>query len=119
MGVKVTPRQIGPSQLKRWHAKRRTEVTESTAFGNLMSIQRFSHWAKDERLCSSKPVLPLTTGMSKTRIPPAPAARKDFCTPDLRNRLIAEAPGQDLGFVLHCGFHTGLRFNEIVEARAF
>src|SRR5206468_3924219 len=46
-------------------------------------------------------------------------ARKDFCTYDLRDRLIREAPTEELRFILFCGFHAGLRFQEIVEARPF
>jgi integrase len=46
-------------------------------------------------------------------------ARKDFCSFDLRDRLIREAPTDELRFILFCGFHAGLRFQEIVEARPF
>ena len=120
MGARLTPRQVTTEDLKRWHAKRRDKVAESTAFGNLMTIQGFFHWAKEARLCASNPVLALTNRKSNSRIrPPAPAARKDFCIPALRDKLIAEAPRQDLAFILHCGFHAGLRFNEIVEAKGF
>jgi integrase len=120
MGARLTPRQVTTEDLKRWHTKRRDKVAESTAFGNLMTIQGFFHWAKEARLCASNPVLALTNRKSNSRIrPPAPAARKDFCIPALRDKLIAEAPRQDLAFILHCGFHAGLRFNEIVEAKGF
>ncbi len=45
------------------------------------------------------------------------AARKEFCEPELRNKLIEECTRPDLKFILYCGFHSGLRRTEISEAR--
>src|SRR6266496_1314698 len=42
---------------------------------------------------------------------------KDFCSETERDRLIKNCTREDLGFVLYCGFHAGLRKNEIIEAR--
>src|SRR5439155_23224783 len=42
---------------------------------------------------------------------------KDFCLETERDRLIKECQREDLSFVLLCGFHAGLRKNEIIEAR--
>ena len=123
---RVTPSQIRTEAIRAWHAarlegKRGRKVVEVTAYGNLMTLQGFFHWAKDtERLCASNPVKPLTDRKATTRIRcPDVVARKDFCPPSLRDRLIEECPREDLKFVLFCGFHAGLRFNEIVEARRF
>jgi integrase len=43
--------------------------------------------------------------------------RSDFCTPALRDKLIAKCKREDLKFVLFCGFHAGMRKAEIIEAR--
>jgi integrase len=118
---RVTPRQIRTETIRAWHAERLKSVTETTAYGNLMTLQGFFHWAKDtERLCTQNPVKPLTERKSTTRIRcPEAAARRDFCTHELRDRLIKNCTREDLKFVLYCGFHAGLRFNEIVESRRF
>jgi integrase len=118
---RVTPRQIRTEMVRAWHAERLKSVVEATAYGNLMTLQGFFHWAKDtERLCSSNPVKPLTDRKATTRIRcPEAAARRDYCTHELRDRLIEECEREDLKFVLYCGFHAGLRFAEIVEARRF
>ena len=118
---RVTPRQIRTETIRAWHAERLKQVTDTTAYGNLMTLQGFFHWAKDtERLCASNPVKPLTDRKSTTRIRcPETSARKEFCTHAHRDRLIEECPREDLKFVLFCGFHAGMRFNEIVEARRF
>lgn len=46
-----------------------------------------------------------------------PAARRDFCTAAERDQLINECARDDITFVLYCGFHAGMRRNEIVNAR--
>ena len=43
-------------------------------------------------------------------------ARESFCSFEERDRLISECIDDELKFVLYCGFHAGLRFNEIIEA---
>jgi integrase len=50
---------------------------------------------------------------------PMGRARQNFCTYELRDKLITDAPSDELRFILFCGFHAGLRFQEIVEARPF
>jgi integrase len=117
----VTPSQIRTETIRAWHSNRLKTVEETTAYGNLMTLQGFFNWAKDaERLCSTNPVKPLTERKASTRIRcPEVAARKDFCSPALTEKLITECQREDLKFILFCGFHAGMRFAEIVEARRF
>jgi integrase len=44
-------------------------------------------------------------------------ARLRFCTAAQGDKLIKDAPSDDLRFLLFAGFHCGMRKNEIVEAR--
>lgn len=44
------------------------------------------------------------------------AVRKVFVPAEMVRRLIKAAPDDDLRFILFCGFHAGMRNNEIVEA---
>ena len=45
------------------------------------------------------------------------AARLSFCTKEQRDKLIGECKREDLRFVLYCGFHAGMRLQEVVEGR--
>jgi len=112
---------VTTEHIARFHAARLKERSATTAFGNLMTLQGFFRWCvHTERCARANPVIPLTERKSPRRIKaPAPAAREDFCSAELRDRLIRECSREDLKFVLFCGFHAGLRFQEIVEARAF
>lgn len=66
---RVTPRQIRTEMVRAWHSERLKVVSEATAYGNLMTLQGFFHWAKDtERLCSANPLKPLTDRKATTRI---------------------------------------------------
>ena len=110
----VTPEDVTPALIERYYRERVRSHSVRTAHGNLMTLRGFFRWCVEvERTCRENPAAAIKV---KT---PAPAARKDFCTPELRDRLIRECPREDLKFVLYCGFHAGLRFNEIVEARSF
>ena len=44
-------------------------------------------------------------------------SRLRFCLPAERDSLIGNAPNESMKFILYCGFHGGLRRNEIIEAR--
>jgi integrase len=41
-----------------------------------------------------------------------------FYAPNQRDQLIANAQNDETKFILYCGFHAGLRKNEIIEARS-
>lgn len=43
--------------------------------------------------------------------------RSEFRPPALRDKLIANCKREDLRFALFCGFHAGMRKQEIIEAR--
>lgn len=86
----------------------------STINGYLMVVRSFFEWSVAVRKSAREnPVakLELSRGTG--------GARKDFCTPEVRDALITNCMREDLRFVLFCGFHAGMRFQEIVEAKAF
>lgn len=116
----VTPESVTTDQLRAWHDRRARATSPSTAYGNLMLLRGFFNWCHLEaRLTSRNPAEPLTARRNPARVPqPKSAARADFCTPELRDHLLAACPRDDLRFILYCGFHAGLRKAEIIEARA-
>lgn len=105
---------ITSRQIQRYYDATLARVTGTTALGYMMALQAFFRWAVEiERITRRNPVKDVPFAK------PAGRARKEFCSFEVRDKLIAEAPTDDLRFILYCGFHAGLRFTEIVEARAF
>ncbi len=87
-------------------------VTEGTAQTYIARTRPFFQWLyKDKQSITRNPF----SGIKMGRL--VASARKDFCESELRNSLIENCPREDLRFILYCGFHAGLRRNEIVEAR--
>jgi integrase len=79
-----------------------------------MILRSFFNWAVDvANVCRRNPVSELDLAESETR----GLRLKDFCSAEQRDRLIKSCTREDLAFVLHAGFHAGLRKNEIIEAR--
>jgi integrase len=78
-------------------------------------LRRFYNWAKDpkRRLVKNYPIAAVELGRLGNK-----SRRSDpFCTKVQRDMLIAQAPDDDMRFVLYMGFQAGLRKLEIMEAR--
>lgn len=104
--------QFAGHDAKRLYETLRARMTESSAQTYVAHARSFFRWAVEvAHLCRENP-------FDKLDMPDLiPIARKEFCRPILRDKLIEECPREDLRFVLFCGFHAGLRRNEICEAR--
>lgn len=110
----ATAASVTTKQLQGWHDALLKTVTTSTIDGYMMSARAFFRWASEvERLRHTQPMDGVKLVKSEGR------ARKDFCSFEVRDRLIANCTDMDLKFVLLCGFHAGLRLNEIIQARPF
>jgi integrase len=106
------PFQVTPAQAAQFYTTLRARMTESSAQTYVAHARSFFQWCVEtEHLCRSNPF----ADMEMPEL--IPVARKEFCTPDLRDKLLNECPRDDLRFILFCGFHTAMRRNEIVEAR--
>ena len=90
----------------------RTEVSENSAISYMRAIRSFFSWLVEYKSIVSSPV---TITLPKA----AQAARILFCTTDLRDQLIDEAPTWELRLILFAGMHVGFRKNEIIQARPF
>lgn len=89
-------------------------LTPDTAMGYVSCVRALFNWLKNSKnLRHDNPC----DGLEIARV--EPSARKNFCTPELVEKLINECPRDDLKFVLFSGFHCGLRKNEIIQARPF
>jgi integrase len=110
----ATAATVTTRQVQRFYDQALERTQDTTALGYVMAIRAFFRWAVETaRIARRNPVKDVKLARTIGR------ARKDFCTYDLRDRLIREAPTDELRFILFCGFHAGLRFQEIVEARPF
>jgi integrase len=89
-------------------------LSDTTVHGYMMIFRSFFNWAVDVRkIMRRNPVDDVRVVKTEGK------ARADFATYELRDKLIREAPNDDLRFILYCGFHAGMRKLEIIEARAF
>jgi integrase len=110
----ATAATVTTRQVQRFYDDALQRTADTTALGYVMALRAFFRWAVETaRIARRNPVKDVKVARTVGR------ARKDFCTYDLRDRLIREAPTDELRFILFCGFHAGLRFQEIVEARPF
>ncbi len=110
----IAAASVTTRHVQRFYDETIARASPSTALGYVMTVRAFFRWAIEVvGIARTNPAKSVRLVRSFGR------ARKDFCTFELRDRLIADAPNEDLRFILFCGFHAGLRFQEIVEARAF
>jgi integrase len=97
-----------------YNRQRSDGLADDTAASYLAAVRAFFAWCVDvQHIRRDNPC----KGLQLARI--SPKARRNFCTPELVEKLINDCPRDDLKFVLFCGFHCGLRKNEIIEARPF
>lgn len=107
-----TSRSVNPEHVKRFYGTLQERVTESTAQGYMMTLRSFFRWCVDvERTRLDNPVAKVTLAKHEAK------GRLPFCEKDKKNELIANAPNDDLRFILYCGFDAGLRRGEIDQAR--
>ena len=113
-GSRAFPHDVDAGEVLAYHKMRCRLRSPRTAFGNVMTIRSFFNWCRDtEKTVRENPCQNL---MIKA---PPNKGRENFCTPELVDKLIRECTREDLKFILYCGFHCGLRAQEIVEARPF
>lgn len=105
------PDSISIKSAQDWYNGLRKEIKEITAVSYVRAVRSFFSWCVNKGVCHINPFKKIK--LVKTY----PKARIRFCSQELRDNLIKEAPNDDLRFTLYTGFHAGLRIGEIVEAR--
>jgi len=94
-----------------YEAQRSAGLQEVSAQTYVFCRRAFFGWCVDQRIIRENPVI----GVKLGRV--TPKARTLFCTREERDCIIAAAPDDSLRFVFYCGFHAGLRKNEIIQCR--
>lgn len=93
------------------HLRDDRKLAETSVASYMRAVRSFFSWLHKR---GDVPINPA----SKMTLPKVTqSARVEFCSKELRDRLIAEAPDNDMRLILMLGFHAGLRKNEIIEAR--
>jgi integrase len=108
---KADPATITPSDVERFYQKLRSRVVESTAQGYITTLRSFFNRLFETRKVRTNVVKVVKLARLDTN------GRKLFCTPAQRDKLLARCKREDLKFALFCGFHAGMRKQEIIEAR--
>lgn len=104
---------ITPQQIEKFYGALRKRVSESTAESYMMTLSSFFRWTVEVKRWR------LDNPVSKVEIVGAEhIARKAFVARDIKNRILADAPDDDMMFICFCGFDAGMRRDEISEARA-
>lgn len=106
----IPPGNVTSYQCKAFYNSARARVTPSTAESYMFTLRSFFNWCVKENLCRRNPVLEVQLDRIDRK------GRIHFADLELAQKLIANAPNDDLRFVLLCGFHVGMRKLEIVEA---
>ena len=106
----VSPAQVTVFQCKAFYKQKRHQVSPSTAESYMFTVRSFFKWCVAENLCRRSPALEVELDRVDHK------ARIKFTDLELAQKLIANAPNDDMRFILFCGFHVGMRKQEIIEA---
>jgi integrase len=92
------------------------EHSATTANTYLSILHSFFQWSVNvAKICRRNPCLAIERAEDEH----SGITLRDFCREKQRDKLIKTATREDLKFALYCGFHAGMRKNEIIEARPF
>lgn len=85
-------------------------VSAGTVKCYVFHLRAFCKWLVKKNRMRENPAAKIELGKVERVV------RKRFVVNETVRRLIAEAPDDDLRFILFCGFHAGMRKLEIIEA---
>jgi site-specific recombinase XerD len=106
----IPPTSVTGYQCKAFYNAAKARIAASTAESYMFTLRSFFNWCVKENLCRRNPVLEVELDRIDRK------GRTHFADLALAQRLIENAPNDDLRYVLFCGFHTGMRKLEIIEA---
>lgn len=107
----IAPVNVTVQHCKAFYNAAKARVVPSTAESYVFTLRSFFHWCVAESLCHRNPAMEVQLDRVDHQV------RTHFANLELAQKLIAEAPDDDLRFILFAGFHVGMRRLEIVEAR--
>jgi integrase len=105
------PRAVTTETLQNWIDEKLVSVKPSSVASYAQWVGLFFDWCLSRQLIEKNPVTELS--LPRTRKP----FRRNFLLPGQVDRLISECTDEELRYCLYCGFHAGLRLNEVVMSR--
>lgn len=105
------PSDIRRTHVQAWYEFLQTKHPEHTAQPYVRWLKTFLRHLVANRKLTYNPA----DGIEMHRL--KKAKRRPFCSKAETQKLIAECADESLKFVLYCGFHAGLRKEEIIQAR--
>ena len=106
----IPPPSVTGQHCEAFYTLTKRRVEPSTAESYMFTLRSFFNWCVKQNLCRRNPVLEVELDRVDRK------GRSRFADLPIAERLIKDAPDDDLRFVLFCGFHAGMRKLEIVEA---
>ena len=114
--AKPSAASVTASDIARFYECTLAEKSATTANTYLSILQSFFQWSvKVANICRRNPC----AAIDRAEDEHSGITLRDFCREEQRDKLIETATREDLKFALFCGFHAGMRKNEIIEARPF
>jgi integrase len=104
--------QISRGNIEDWlSGRKRAGVSQDTLHTQARAIKTFLAYLVNRKLVRADI-------LSDFEVPePGAVGRKNWLKTEVVTRVIGESHDDELTFILHCGFHAGLRRNEISNAR--
>ena len=106
----VSPGQVTAFHCKAFYKRMKERVSPSTAESYMFTLRSFFQWCVSDNLCRRNPAMEVEMDRVDHQ------ARIKFTDLELAQKLITNAPSDDMRFILFCGFHVGMRKQEIIEA---
>jgi integrase len=113
---KLSPADVTAADIQAFYDLKLHERSATTANSYLSILRSFFQWCvRPANLIRRNPCLAIDQAVDEH----AGITMRNFCHEDQRDQLIRTAKRDDLKFILYCGFHAGLRKQEIIEAQSF
>jgi site-specific recombinase XerD len=106
----IPPTSVTGYQCKAFYNAAKARVASSTAESYMFTLRSFFNWCVKENMCRRNPALEVQLDRIDRK------GKTRFANFELAQRLIHNAPNDDLRYILFCGFHAGMRKMEIIEA---
>ena len=107
---KDSPAKVTKGDCEQFYDTLRKRVSESTAQGYMATLRSFFGWMVHKKKLRKNPVADVKLARLDAK------GRGKFCAEEERDRLIDSCTRTDLRYVLYCGFHAGLRKDEIIQS---
>lgn len=107
----IDPQLVKKDLISKYKINLSKRVSNTSIDIGLRAIKSFFSWCVNNNICATHPFkgIKIGSGFSSAKI--------TYCTRKQRDLFYQKSPDDDMTFILFSGFDTGLRKNEIINAR--